>query len=147
MFFNILVHAHSGLRWVVLLFLILAIIRAAGGMSGGKSYEATGRKLAMLAMIFVHLQIVIGLVLYFISPNVQFGASTMSNPQLRFFAVEHISMMIVAAVVITAGYSRAKRIDDDRKSFRTVFWTYLISMLLILASIPWPFRGFGNGWF
>jgi len=144
---NILVHSHSGLRWVVLGLLVAAILQTAGGMGGGKPYSASVKRWAMLAMMSVHLQIVLGLILYFTSPNVQFGPSTMADAHLRFFTVEHISMMIVAAVIITAGYSRAKRIEDDRKSYRSVFWTYLIGLLIILASIPWPFRGFGNGWF
>ena len=105
------------------------------------------KRWALFGMVSMHVQVVIGLILYFMSANVQFGASTMSNSILRFFTVEHISMMLIAVILITMGHSRAKHAESGNKQGKTLFWFYLVGLILILAAIPWPFRGLGSGWF
>lgn len=145
--YSMLTHAHSGLRWLVLLFLILAIVNAAGKMNKPEAtFGANDKRLGLFSLIFTHVQFIIGLVLYFISPKVQFSAETMSNSVLRFYTVEHISLMLIAIALITVGYSKAKR-QEGGKNFKTTFRFYLIGLILILISIPWPFRNLGAGWF
>jgi L-asparagine transporter-like permease len=145
--YNILTHAHSGLRWLVLLFLVWAIINAGRKMGSQATYGANDKKVGLFALIFTHVQLILGLILYFISPKVQFSSATMSDSLLRFYTVEHISLMLIAIVLITMGYSKAKKKAEDSQKFKTTFWYYLIGLVLILVSIPWPFRGLGAGWF
>jgi hypothetical protein len=144
--YNILRHAHSGLRWVVLLFLVLAIVFALIKWIGKKPFWQTHKKYALLALIFTHVQLIIGLVLYFISPKVIFAGSSMKDSMLRFYLVEHFVGMLIAIILITIGYSKAKRALPE-KSAKLIFWFYTIGLLVMLASIPWPFRGLGAGWF
>ena len=99
-----LIHAHSGLRYVVLALLLLAIFKA----FTQKTYTDGARKLNLFALIATHTQILIGLVLYFTSEKVRFVEDTMSDTFSRFFAVEHIFGMILAAALITIGYSKSK---------------------------------------
>lgn len=144
--YNGLVHAHSGLRWVVLVLLLVAIFNAFSKKSSGQ-WTAKDKKITLFAMIFTHIQLVIGLVLYFISPLVQFSEGFMKNPIYRFYSVEHISLMLIAIALITVGYSKSKRAATDAKKFGAVATFYLIGLILILVSIPWPFRDLGAGWF
>ena len=96
-------------------------------------------------LIRLIIKLLVGLVLFFMSPKVQFGASTMSSSVLRFFTVEHSLLMVIAVILITMGYSRAKR---STKPFNVAFNLYLIALVLILIGIPWPFReALGAGWF
>ena len=87
-----------------------------------------------------------GLVLYLAGPmgykNIQlFGmGEVMKNPVARFFAVEHITMMLIAIVLIHIGRARSKKALTDLAKHKAAFWFYLIALLLILAGIPWPFR-------
>jgi len=145
--YPMLQHAHSGLRWVVLILLIMAILNAVSKWNGKTPFTARDKKLNLFALIFTHVQFLIGLVLYFISPKVVFSAQTMGDRLLRYFAVEHISMMLIAIVLITIGYSRAKRHTTDIKKFRATFWFYLIGLIVILIAIPWPFQGLNTSWF
>lgn len=146
-FYNTLIHIHSGFRWLVLLFIIVVIIMAIINLnkkSGGKS----GRNLpGLLALIFTHLQLVTGFILYFISPKVIFDASSMKNSMLRFFLVEHIALMLIAILLITIGYVKYKRISDAARRNKNLVVYYTIALVLILVSIPWPFRNLGAGWF
>lgn len=141
-----LLHAHSGLRWFVLIFLIVAIANA---FSKKKSdvWTPKDKKLSAMTMGMVHLQFVIGLVLYFISPKVSHTEGFMQNSVLRFYAVEHIAMMIIAIALISIGHSKAKKAATDSKKFGAIATFYLIGLLIMLASIPWPFRNLGGAWF
>lgn len=145
--YPMLVHAHSGLRWLVLLFLLLAIFSSLTKWQSGKTYTASDKRFSLMALIFTHVQLILGLVLYFISPKVRFSGDVMGNSLTRFYTVEHMSLMLIAIVLITIGYSRAKRAVVDGKKFKSLFWYYSIGLLLILVSIPWPFRNLGAGWF
>jgi hypothetical protein len=97
-------------------------------------------------MLTAHIQLVSGLVLYFISPKVIFDASYMKNAVIRFFLVEHILVMIIAIILITIGYVRSKRISEPRKQRRIILIYFIISLLLILSRVPWPFLNYGGAW-
>ncbi|HNP19150.1 MAG TPA: cytochrome B [Fulvivirga sp.] len=145
--YDILLHAHSGLRWLVLATLIIAIVNSFGKTRGGVTYSKKDKQKALFALIFTHLQFVIGLVMYFMSPKVVFEAASMKSDVLRFFLVEHVGLMLVALIFITVSYSKAKKIAMDGKKFKTIMIGYLIGLILILAAIPWPFRDLGGSWF
>lgn len=141
---NILVHAHSGLRWIVLVLLILAIANA----FMGKTYEKKHKMLNLFAMISLHTQLLIGLIVYFTSSKVQFIEGWMKNPLLRFYGMEHLVGMIAAIIVVTIGRKIAEKQSDDLAKHAKIKVWYTIGLLLILAFIPWPFReNLGGAWF
>jgi hypothetical protein len=139
-------HAHSGLRWVALLLLVIAIFNALSSKGKGK-YEKKDKMLNLFAMIFLHIQLLIGLVLYFISPKVQFIEGWMKIKQLRFYGMEHLLIMIIAIAVVTIGRKKAENTSNIAVKHGTIVKWFTIGLILILAGIPWPFRGFGTGWF
>lgn len=145
-----LLHAHSGLRYVVIALLLISIIQAFTGWFGQKPFTETSRKLSLFTLISVHIQLLIGLVLYFISPVVpalsEMGEA-MQDPVQRFWAVEHISVMIIAIVLITVGYSTAKRVTSDKTKFMRIALFYLAGFVLIMSVIPWPWSRVARGWF
>lgn len=147
MIYTIFKHSHSGLRWLLLLALLGVIITAIVQLSGKKQYTETTRKLSLFALIFSHLQLLIGLVLYFISPKVIFAGESMKNALTRFFLVEHIALMIVALILITMGYSKAKKAIEHGTKLKKTLWFYGLGLLLILLAIPWPWQQYGATWF
>lgn len=147
--YNGLVHAHSGLRWIVLVLLLWAIINAAMRKTSGQ-YEKKDKMINLFAMISLHIQLLIGLGLYFMSPKVSFGEGWMSAAEgmYRFFGLEHLVGMVLAIALITMGRSKAeKKLKGTRDKHHKIFTSYLIGLIIILLTIPWPFRNFGNGWF
>ncbi len=140
-----LVHAHSGLRWIALILLVAAVVTAIGKWQGNSGYTDGNRKLYLFTLISVHTQLLLGLILFFISPKVNF--SMLSEKLYRFYTVEHTAGMLIALVLITIGYSRSKRASDALTKQRLVSIFYGLGLVLILASIPWPFRIPGAGWF
>ncbi|WP_316750071.1 cytochrome B [Pedobacter gandavensis] len=125
--YHILKSAHSGWRYLVLIFLVLAIIQALAGWLGKKPYTEGNRKLNVFALIAVHVQILFGLGLYFMSPLVEAG--------IRYWKMEHIGMMIFAAILVTVGNARSKRIEDAAGKHRTIALYFGLGLIVIIASI------------
>ena len=141
---NILVSAHSGLRWIALILLLLAIYNA----FTAKNYEKKHRLVNMFAMISLHTQLLIGLALYFTSAKVQFTEGWMKVALYRFYGMEHLMGMIIAIVLVTIGHSKSKKATESSDKFKAIKIWYVLALILILAFIPWPFRtALGAGWF
>ncbi|WP_066756777.1 cytochrome B [Crocinitomix algicola] len=147
-FGRILQSSHSGWRWIVLVLLITAVVKAHLGWKQNKNFKPSDKKLALFAMIAFHIQFLFGWVLYFFSPKVAFIAETMSIKILRFFTVEHSLIMTIAMVLITIGHSKSKKKETDTQKFRMIAIFYTLALILVLAGIPWPFRtDLAAGWF
>ncbi|MEX0968193.1 MAG: hypothetical protein WD077_13210 [Bacteroidia bacterium] len=150
--YTFLLVLHSILRWLVLIFLVLAIYRAFNGLLTNRPFTAQDNKLRAATLGIVHLQFLAALILYFVSPVIQ---SFMNNFQesvkiseIRFFGMEHSLMMLVAIILITIGAISAKRKKTDRKKFKAMAIWFSIGLLIILINIPWPFSPFAERpWF
>ncbi|HYG53162.1 MAG TPA: hypothetical protein VD905_19820 [Flavobacteriales bacterium] len=147
--YNILKHAHSGLRWVVLILLIYAVYNAFSKKKGG-DYTEGDRKLNLFTMVSTHTMLLIGLIMYFMNPYIHLlwgnmGAA-MKISAARHMVLEHPLGMLAALVLITIGHSKSKKASGADKH-KKIFTFYLIGLILILLSIPWPFRFEGAGWF
>lgn len=138
---NILLHAHSGLRYVVLALLLAAIFTA---YTKWQKADQEDSKTYLFALIATHTQLLIGLILFFLSPKVNFGL--IKEKVFRFYSIEHGFMMIIAVILITMGRAKAKKLVGADKH-RTVFIFYTMALIIILAAIPWPFRNLGAGLF
>ena len=144
---NILLHAHSGLRWIILLLLISAVFKSLIKWRSNAPYTEGDRKLNFFTMLSTHIQLLLGLVLYFISDKVVFSGDAMKVPASRFFTVEHNLLMLIAILLITMGYTRSKKMPEDARKYRLTLIYFTVALIIILIGIPWPFRGFGSGWF
>jgi hypothetical protein len=140
--YSFLLQAHSGWRYVVTILLLLAIILSFSGWLGRKPYTPGNRKLNMFAMISAHIQLVLGLALYFVSPLVQFNKSTMTDDTTRYWTVEHIFMMIIAIALITFGHVKSKKIVLPEQKHRTIALYYTGALLIIIIAIIASQRGF-----
>ncbi|HTF03682.1 MAG TPA: cytochrome B [Bacteroidia bacterium] len=145
---DILLYAHSGLRWIALLLLIVTAFKAIGGVMGNKTYLPIDKKLATFTVMFFHIQVVIGFILFFGNKWHQLMGE-MKEPSIRFFTVEHSIGMLLAAILLTIGSAKAKKASSDAKKHKTIAWMFTIVLLVVLACIPWPFREMfaARGWF
>lgn len=125
---------HCGGAYVVLFFLTLTILYSAYVAFSTQKNDAILRKLSLFALIFLHLQMIVGIVSYFISPMVQFNESTMKNSQLRLFAVEHPLMMLLGVICITVAHVKLKRASVVTFKIPLL---YLLGAILILSRIPY----------
>lgn len=135
-------HLHNFLRWFVLFFAIWTIIKSMSGMGGGKAFTKSDKRPAMLLMITADIQLLLGLVLYIGKDwfKVLTSGGFMKLPAQRFWAMEHMLGMLVAIILIHIGYAAVKKDIPDTSKFKKVFWFTLIALVIIFATIPWPFR-------
>lgn len=133
-------HLHSGIAYLVLLSLIVVIFYALIGSLSGREFTEKDRKIALIAFIISHIQLLVGLILYFVSPlgfSLLSGGGAMSDSAARLTAVEHPLVNIIAIILITVGYNRAKKPGKPRARFRSIYMMYAIGLLLLLSRIPW----------
>lgn len=140
--YPILLNVHSYLRWLVLILGVLAIYRGFKGAQSAAPFTESDRKSGLFFLISVHTQLLIGLLLYFVfSPITQaafadFGAA-MKDPAVRLIAVEHITVNILAAILVTIAYSKNKKAIPDAQKHKNAWLLFGIALLLILSRIPW----------
>ena len=131
---------HNYLAYAVLLLVTLFTFYSLWGLLNGRKFRTRDKKFGLAAMLAVHIQFTLGLVLYLVSPTVQqafkdFGLA-MKSSSLRLSALEHPLVMLIAAVLITVARIKTKR-SDSNSAHKTNFILYAIALLLILSRIPW----------
>ncbi|WHT37650.1 hypothetical protein QNH98_10660 [Myroides sp. mNGS23_01] len=129
--------AHSGVAYLALIFLVIVVINAFVGLSSKKEFTEKDRKLGLIGLIFCHIQLLLGIILYFVSPLVQGFGVAMKDSTLRLYALEHPLINIIAIVLITIGWSKHKKTTDSNKKFKMFAIFYTIGLVLILSRIPW----------
>ncbi|EMS32614.1 hypothetical protein C943_00967 [Mariniradius saccharolyticus AK6] len=132
-------HLHSGLAYLALVALVIVIIYALVGSLSNREFTEKDRKFALIAFILSHVQLLVGLVLYFVSPVgiSLLSGEAMKDPVARLTTLEHPLINILAIVFITLGYTRAKKSELSRAKFRSIYMMYAIGLVLILSRIPW----------
>lgn len=141
-----LVHLHNFLRWVILVLLVFSIIKSYAGWQQKKIFGPGDKKVWLFTMIAAHITLLIGLYQLFmgrfgiISQGIPEGVHLMKDKFYRFFLVEHPTGMLIAIVLITLGHGMAKKSVSDEIKYKKAFWYFTIALLVMLVTIPWPFR-------
>lgn len=148
-------HLHSTLRYLIIVAALWTLIKLAMGLNSNKKFRSSDRKPGLIFLILMDLQLLIGGVLYFLSPwayasvrNYGMGG-VMRSAIPRFYAIEHAVGMIIALVLVHIAYSITKKEKlNDKTKFTRAFILFFIAFLFIISFIPWPFRAeLGKGWF
>ncbi|NNL15303.1 MAG: hypothetical protein HKO81_01525 [Flavobacteriaceae bacterium] len=132
---------HSYWAYLVLLILTLATFNALIKLLGKKEFNNNDLRISLFTVIVSHIQLVIGLILYFVSP---LGLKSIQNNGMggldsfaRQVAVEHPFVGILGIILITVGFSKHKKKLTAGKKFKTITIYYFIAWLLIFSRIPW----------
>jgi len=137
---------HSYWAYLALLVILFAGINALMGYTGNRDFKNKDLRISLFALIFSHIQLLIGLVLYFISERFSLWSEMgmggiMKNAEARLLLVEHPLTNIIAITLITIGWSRHKKQMTAKGKFGKIAIFYLIGLLLIISRIPY------NNWF
>lgn len=135
--YNFIQKFHSGWAYLALLVLVIAVVNSFIGMSSKKEFTAKDRKIALFALIGIHTQLLVGLILYFVSPLGFAYLGQMADKALRLTSLEHPLINIIGITLITIGWSKHKKLTTSESKFKTFSVFYGIGLLLILSRIPW----------
>jgi hypothetical protein len=137
--YNLLQSLHSWWAYLAVLVLLVAVINALMGYTSKRFFESKDLRISLFALIFSHIQLLLGLAVYFVS-EIGFKAfaieGAMKNSELRLTMLEHPLINILAIAFITIGWSKHKKAEGTLK-FRKILFFYGIGLLLILSRIPW----------
>lgn len=133
---------HSYLAYIVLAILFFAVANALMGWFGNKLFTPQKDfRLSLFALILSHMQLVVGLILFFVSANGFKAIQTLGmgglNAPSRLLAVEHPFVNIIAIVLITIGWSRHKKFIEGNKKFKSIAIFYGLGLVLFLSRVPW----------
>ena len=139
--YNILKTVHSYWAFFVLTILFIAILNSLIKIISKKSFNSTDLRISLFGLIFSHIQLLIGLILYFISPWFDqwssLGMGVMKNNESRLYLVEHPITNILAIFFITIGWSLHKKQSESSKKFLRISLFYGFGYILLLSRIPW----------
>ncbi len=144
--YSYLLLLHNLFRWIVLILAIYALYNNYTGWRNAKVFEKKDKRLNSIFIGTLHLQLVIGAILYFgfspyVSQAMEDMKAAMRNPVLRFWGVEHIAGMIIAIAVAQIGNIISKKSATDTEKFRKAFVFFMIAVLIIILSHPFAFHG------
>lgn len=144
--YDIILVVHNLLRWLVILAGLWAVWSGITGWTGARQWTAADTRPGRWFATLLTIQLLVGLILYvsfgWVGRIAQAGASS----ELRFFAIEHLILMLVAVALGHAGSSMARRASDDRARFRRAAIWFGLALLVVLAGTPWPFLAYGRPW-
>lgn len=138
---------HSWWAFLVLFIVLIASLNALAGAFSKRDFTAKDLRISLFALIVSHIQLLIGLILFFVSPNAMKSISSMGmgevmkDSNLRLYVMEHPMMTIIAIILITIGYSKHKKRVESKRKFNTIAIFYIIAFVLMLSRIPY------NQWF
>lgn len=148
MMYQTLLIAHSYWRWLVLISLLFMVVKSFVGYKKGDKYSNTDNLIRILVVSIAHIQLLLGLVIYTLSPFVSYFFNDVSSGlhlrEVRFFAIEHSLMMVISVVLITIGSIKSKRKTNDVLKHKTVLIWFSIALVIILLNIPWEFSPLVN---
>jgi hypothetical protein len=139
---SILVILHSLNRFVLLALLLVVLYKSLMGWLNKSAYSNADDKLSLALFISTHTQLLLGLILYFVSPIVIFSGASMKDPIARYWLVEHLTGMLIAIVLITMARITAKKLTDGTAKHKRLFIFNLIALVIIIAIIGMNHRGF-----
>jgi hypothetical protein len=141
--YEIIQKSHSGFAYLAFLVLVIAVVNSFIGLFSKKDFTGRDRKVALFALVAIHTQLLIGFLVYFVSPkgfpvigDVGMG-EVMKNAALRLTVVEHPLINIIGIILITIGWVKHKKLTTSESKFKTFSIYYGLGFVLILSRIPW----------
>ncbi|MDO7171037.1 hypothetical protein [Mariniflexile sp. AS56] len=139
--YDVVLKLHSYWAYLVFIVLIIAVVNALLKVFGDKEYEPKDFRIALFTLIVSHIQLLIGIILYFVSPRfdlwAEMGGEVMKNSIARLYLVEHPFVNIIAIALITIGYSKHKKKLTSQAKLKPIAIFYSLGLVLLLSRIPW----------
>jgi len=137
---------HSVIRWLVLVSLMVAAFAGYQGWKKKKTFGKADNLLRIVTLSVTHTQLALGVILYLTSPITGYFVKNFKEAvhirDMRFFGMEHVTMMVIAVVLISIGSAKIKKKKEDEVKVKAMAVWFTIALVIIFLSIPWPFSPF-----
>lgn len=133
-FYQIIQHFHSGWAYLTVLMAIIFFLAVSYYALNKKQRDNTIRKISFYTTLVFHVQMVAGVILYFVSPYAQWTENTMKDDTSRLYALEHPLIMFAAVILITVANSKIKKSENIKIPIAILG---LFALACVLSRIPW----------
>jgi hypothetical protein len=138
---GVLLLIHSVLRYFILALLVIVIVQSLVGWLNNKPYGKIENRIGLFLFITTHTQLLVGIILFFVSDVVMFSSEAMKNDMTRYWLVEHNTAMLIAIALITMARTTSKKMSDPNAKHKRMFIFNTIALIIILAAIWMSKRG------
>jgi uncharacterized membrane protein YozB (DUF420 family) len=140
--YHFILAVHNILRWIILILAIVTLVRAYWGWFGKREWTPTDRKVGSFYSISLDVQLLLGLLLYFalspiVSNNLGIFITLLADSLFRFFAFEHMLLMLIAVILAHVGTAASRRADQTTLKHRRAAIWFTLSLIAILLGMPW----------
>ena len=135
--YEIIQKLHSGWAYIAFLLLVIAVVNSFIGLFTKKEFTDKNRKIALFALAAIHTQLLIGIIVYFVSPLGFTSLGQMKDAALRLTSLEHPLMNLIGITLITIGWMKHKKLTTSESKFKTFSIYYGLGLVVILIKIPW----------
>lgn len=135
--YEIIKGIHSGWAYLAFLVLVIAVVNSLVGLVSKKEFTERDRKISLFGLVAIHTQLLIGLIVYFVSPLGLSSLGQMKDAALRLTSLEHPLMNLIGITLITIGWMKHKKLTTSESKFKTFSIYYGLGLILILSKIPW----------
>lgn len=135
--YEIIQKLHSGWAYIAFLLLVIAVVSSFIGLFSKKEFTDKNRKIALFALAAIHTQLLIGIIVYFVSPLGFASLGQMKDAALRLTSLEHPLMNLIGITLITIGWMKHKKLTTSESKFKTFSIYYGLGLVVILSKIPW----------
>jgi hypothetical protein len=139
---SLLLATHSLIRYFLLILLLILIVRSLMGWLNKSAYSKMDDKVSLGVFILTHTQLLLGIILFFVSPIVIFSGASMKDSVARYWLVEHNTGMIIAIVLISIARISLKKMTDPVAKHKRMFIFNSIALAIIVLMIAQSHRGF-----
>lgn len=148
--YDLLLVLHSVVRWLVVLAGLAVVVQGLRGWLGGREWSTLDDRFGLIFTSVMDVQLLVGVLLYVVSPLIRtvfqdFGAA-MGTSGLRFFAMEHVLLMVIAVVIAHVARARVRRASDAEAKHKQAALLFGLSIVVVLLAVPWPFLAVGRPW-
>jgi hypothetical protein len=138
---GVLLLIHSVLRYFILALLVIVIVQSLVGWLNNKPYGKIENRIGLFLFITTHTQLLVGIILFFVSDVVMFTSEAMKNDMTRYWLVEHNTAMLIAIALITMARTTSKKMSDPNAKHKRMFIFNTIALIIILVAIWMSKRG------
>jgi hypothetical protein len=133
--------AHSAWRWAVLLAGCSAVLGATLITPRQPNWATAGPGLNWLFVMALDVQILLGAVLYLLSPFTTIIPTTAPSlslsPQFDYFATFHPASMVAAFVMAHLGAVLIRRGRSEVERRRRAIFFHGLTLMIVIYAIPW----------
>jgi len=133
---------HSVNRFILIILLLVVLFQSLKGWLGKAPFGKSDDRASLFLFISTHTQLLLGLVLYLISPLVQFSGASMKDATARYWLVEHFTGMLIAVILISLGRILTKKLTDSTAKHKRTFLYNAAALVIIFVIINLSHRGF-----